>query len=1023
MGSSATETPRLIAVEYDPFASPDLERVVPTTEPQREVWLADRLGREASLAFNESISLRFSGALNVPALKSSVQRLVERHESLRATFSADGSDLCIGTGLRLDIAETDLSQSDAAERERRLEERRAAHVSEPFDLEHGPLVRAEVVRLSQAEHELIVTAHHIVCDGWSFWVLVRDFASLYRLQIGAPEKPLAPADSFAEYARAEALAEQTEDYARHEQYWLGRFSGGAPVLDLPTDRPRPSVRSFAAGREDYVLESALVADSKRAAAKHGASLFAAVMATFAVLLHRLSGQSQVVIGVPAAGQSVGGHGSLVGHCVNLLPVCVNIDQALGQEMARFPDVHAAFIANARRYENFELFVNAAQIDGALRLECQYNKGLYDLVTVRRWLECFEALMRGWIADPATSVNHLPLVGDAGLLRLEALQRAPTAYPREATIVALIESCIDGVAERTALAFGEERWSYAQLERRANQIAHCLRSRGVQRNSRVGICLERSAQMVAALLGVLKAGGGYVPLDPAYPSERLRFMVEDAGLAALVSHSSLAPLLQFAPERTLLLDAQAAEIEAAPATRLPRDAQAAEPRSLAYLIYTSGSTGKPKGVQVPHQAVVNFLCSMQREPGLSPEDRLLAVTTISFDIHVLEIWTPLTLGAQVVLASRETLMEGPVLRALIENSRATCMQATPALWRLLLEAGWSGGKSFKALCGGEALAPDLAERLLERCGELWNLYGPTETTVWSTCGRVSNPRAGISIGRPIANTTVHILDEQRQLCPIGVPGEIYIGGDGVTLGYLNRAELTSERFLPDPHSDLPEARLYRTGDRGRWLANGTLEHLGRLDFQVKVRGFRIELGEIEAALEEHEAVKQAVAVVRGNSPDDTRIVAYVTFQPEESATGSDLRRFLRKSLPEYMLPNVFVELDELPLTENGKVNRRALPPPEDEQRSAEDSLIAPRTALEKAIAAIWQNLLGVQRVSVRDNFFDLGGHSLLAAQMVTGLAQTTGYQVRLRSVIFETLEQIAAGVGKQSGPVERATDGS
>ena len=472
-----------------------------------------------------------------------------------------------------------------------------------------------------------------------------------------------------------------------------------------------------------------------------------------------------------------------------------------------------------------------------------------------------------------------------------------------------------------------------------------------------------------------------------------------------------------------LDADAGAIAAQSGAPLAPDAERdARPEDPAYVIYTSGSTGKPKGVVVPHRAVVNFLVSMAREPGLGAADRLVAVTTLSFDIAVLELLLPLAVGGRVVLASRDQAVDGRALRALLETSGATVMQATPATWRLLLDADWRGGPRFKALVGGEGLPPDLAHQLLERVGELWNMYGPTETTVWSTCWRVEQPERGIAIGRPIANTQVHILDEHGQVCPIGVPGEMYIGGDGVTLGYLHRPELTAERFVADRVGAGAGGPLYRTGDRGRWRHDGQLEHLGRLDFQVKVRGYRIELGEIEAALEEQETVKQAVVVVRGGSPEDIRIVAYVTFQAGGSATSSELRRFLRKSLPEHMLPNVFVELDELPLTDNGKVNRRALPAPAEEQRSAEDNFIAPRTAAEQALAGVWQEILGVPRVSVLDNFFELGGHSLLAAQMVARLAQTSGLRLELRSVIFETLEQLAAGIDRRSEPKDHAGAG-
>ncbi|PPE69148.1 amino acid adenylation domain-containing protein, partial [Caldimonas thermodepolymerans] len=571
-------------------------------------------------------------------------------------------------------------------------------------------------------------------------------------------------------------------------------------------------------------------------------------------------------------------------------------------------------------------------------------------------------------------------------------------PAAATIPQLLAGPVQRHPAAVALRRGPRSLTYAELEALSNRLAHALRARGISRGQLVGLCLERSPEMLVAQLAILKAGAAYVPLDPAFPAERLAYMAQDAQLALLLTQSSLTGLLPWPRERTLLVDADAALLAAQPDSPPPADELAARPEDAAYVIYTSGSTGRPKGVVVPHRAVVNFLLSMARAPGLSASDRLLAVTTLSFDIAVLELLLPLSVGAQIVLASRDEAMDGQALCALLLSSQATVMQATPATWRMLVEAGWAGSPAFKALIGGEPLPPDLAAQLLERCGQLWNMYGPTETTVWSTIMRITDAR-DITIGRPIANTQVHILDPRGQPCPIGVPGEICIGGDGVTLGYLRRPELTAERFIDDPWR--PGARLYRTGDRGRWRHDGLLEHHGRMDFQVKVRGYRIELGEIEANLATHPQVARNVVIVREDRPGDARLVAYVV--PRDEMPGAQaLREHLRQSLPEYMLPQHYVQLQAIPLLPNGKIDRKALPAPTEASADASAPVrdaAAPRTPAEAA-------------------FFDLGGHSLLAMRAVGEMEAALGSRIPVRRLIFETLAQIAASMAPEAAPPPR-----
>ena len=612
--------------------------------------------------------------------------------------------------------------------------------------------------------------------------------------------------------------------------------------------------------------------------------------------------------------------------------------------------------------------------------------------------------------PNASLRTLDVLPDAERNQLlHEWNDTKADYPACAPIHRVVEAQVDRAPERTAVKFGAITLSYIELERRANRIAHVLRSHGVGRGQRVGLCFERGVEMIAALLGILKAGAAYVPFDPGFPRERLRFMAQDAELTWLVSTSDLAGNFDLPRERQLLLDIDAAVLASHPDRRLTADAALdARSEDPAYMIYTSGSTGKPKGVVVQHRAVVNFLTSMAREPGMTADDVIVAVTTPSFDIAVLELQLPLTVGAAVVIAHHDEIMDGHALRGLLEEHRATVMQGTPITWRLLLEAGWKGERAIKALVGGEAMPKDLADELIA-CGvELWNMYGPTETTVWSTCARITDTSNGITIGKPIANTTVYVLDAEKNLCPIGVPGELYIGGAGVTMGYWNRPEFTAEQFIPDPFGTTPGATLYRTGDRARWRNDGALDHLGRFDDQIKIRGFRIELGEIEAKLSQHPAVGEAVVLAREDKSGDKQLLAYYVRAPDAEAVDAQaLRRHLWAALPGYMVPAVYVRLDALPLTANGKLNGKALPVPGDAAYAAR-GYEAPANEIEMLLARIWAEVLNLERVGPNDNFFELGGHSLLALRLVGRVRSTLGTKIGI-DVLFRapTLREFAA----------------
>jgi amino acid adenylation domain-containing protein len=1038
----------LTNVGHDPLGA----RVILSTERQREVWLTAKSGTEALLACNESITLRLRGTLDRGALNGALQDLVDRHDALRASFSADGETFRVRERNGIDLPLEDLSRLEIAERDVAVAAHVQLAVKTPFVLEHDSLFRAELLRCASDDHMLSLSAHPSICDLWSWRIIVRELAILYAARRGVPTEPLAPAASFADYAFAQAAHSDLRRFAADEAYWLARFADAVPVLELPLDRPRPPRHTFASAREDYVFDGALVAAINRLGAQCDVSLFAILLGSFAALLARLAGQAEAVIGIPAAAQSLDGHENLVGHCVNILPlrcaadpaasftqfldtvrvilldalehqryafgtllkkldigldpsrlplvnVVFNLDQALDHKATGFPDATMELASSVLGFGNFELFINAVQEHGQLRLECQYNRDLFDAVSVRRWLGAYEILLRSAIERPQALLGELSLVDEVGRSDLAALQPPRTPFDPQQRAHEFFEAQCDRAPERIAVRAGVVTLSYAELETRANRVAHLLRAHGVHRGALVGIAVDRDVDMVAAVLGVLKAGAGYVPLDPGFPMERLNYVVDDADLAALITQSEYAARFDLGGRPVLALDRLGAQLEAMPATRIGRDADAATADSVVYVIYTSGSTGLPKGVLVPHRATANFLTGMQCAPGIGIDDRLVSVTTLSFDIAFVELMLPLAVGAQVIVASREQARDGTALRALIERSDANYLQAAPAGWRLLLESGWQGHARFRAVSGGEPLSLAVAEALLARCGEVWNGYGPTECTIYATFWKVENPHAGIVIGRPIANTTVWILDEQRQLCPIGVPGEIWIGGEGVALGYLNRPELTAERFVADPYADTSDARLYRTGDRGRWLANGTIEHLGRIDFQIKLRGYRIEPGEIEAHLVSQPEIAHAVVTVREDRPGDARLLAYLVAAVDTAVDETAVRARLREVLPDYMIPQHFIVLGAIPLLPNGKIDRGRLPAPA-ELAGGAGTRVAPRDELERRVATAMAAALGGGELGVDDNFFEHGGHSLLAAQVTTRLNRELDIGLSLAAV-FQT----------------------
>ena len=642
-------------------------------------------------------------------------------------------------------------------------------------------------------------------------------------------------------------------------------------------------------------------------------------------------------------------------------------------------------------------------DQDLRVECRFNTDLFEAGTIQRWLGHWKILLEAMAANPAQTISALPMLNESERRQLLVeWNDTKRDFPQAECLHQLFEAQAQHSPDAVAVIFEDQGLTYRELNQRANQLAHHLKTEGVGPETLVGVFMDRSLEMLVGLLGILKAGGAYVPLDPNFPPERLKFILEDAGATVLLTQPSLLKTLpKVAPSANEAPGVQSAKIICVDRAFTTFDNQskinpdgAVQPHNLAYVLYTSGSTGKPKGVQISHRALVNFLTSMKREPGFAATDILLAVTTLSFDIAGLELWLPLVLGARVVITRADVAMDGRQLAAKLAESKATVMQATPATWRMLMEAGWVGDPRLKILCGGEAWSEELARQLLSRCGSLWNMYGPTETTIWSAATKVESPQVPL-IGRPIANTRFHVLDARLQPVPVGVPGELHIGGDGLARGYLNRPELTAEKFIPDPFSQEPGARVYKTGDLVRCQPNGRIEFLGRMDHQVKIRGFRIELGDVEAALHQHPNLSDLVVVAKEGVAGSKQLVAYVVARQAPIPTAGELRGFLKEKLPDYMIPSSFVVLEALPLTPNGKVDRKALPEPQSQLPGS--TFVPPKTPAEIAVAKIWCEVLGLEQVGLHDDFFELGGHSLLATKLISRLETFHGVEAKLRDI--------------------------
>jgi amino acid adenylation domain-containing protein len=1037
----------------------------PLSYAQQRLWFLDQL-EPGSAAYNIPAALRLEGRLDAVALEDALREIVRRHESLRTTFEEVGGEPAqiIRDEPDFTLLRIDLSVLSPEERDAELSRLMAEEARRPFDLARGPLLRVALVRLAAESHLALFTLHHIVSDGWSHGVLTRELGVLYEAFAAGRPSPLAELPiQYADYSLWQRERLSGAEFDRQLGYWRERLRD-APALDLPADRPRPGAQSFRGNTLPFEFDAELSGRLNELSRREGVTLFMTLLAAFKALLSRHAGQEDIVVGTPGAGRQLLETEGLIGFFVNTLVLRTDVsgdptfrellarerETALGafthqdvpfemlveelqperslsrsplfqvmfalqnapRETLELPGLRLTAVPSVSETAKFDLTLSLGETEAGLSGSLNYASDLFDDESAARLVSHFENLLRGVVADSGQKLSALPLLSeDERRQILVGWNDARHEYPAPQCIHELFEQQVGRTPDAPAVVSEGGRLSYAELDARANQLAHHLKGLGVGPESLVGVCLERTSEMVAALLGVLKAGGAYVPLDPVYPQERVRFMLADAGVRVLLTQESLLDRLPRVESTVICVDWDAAavahESDTDPAVGATQW-RAAATGDLAYVIYTSGSTGTPKGVAIEHRSVSTLLRWAHETFSAEELAGVLASTSVCFDLSIFELFAPLTCGGAVVLA--QNALELPGLAA---ASEVTLVNTVPSAMAELVRLDGVPASVKTVNLAGEPLKRALVEQVYggTRAARVWNLYGPSEDTTYSTCELVERGGEGEpTIGRPVANTQAYLLDRYSCLVPRGAVGELYLGGEGLSRGYLNRPALTAERYVPDPFSGEPGARLYRTGDLARWRRDGELEFLGRADHQVKVRGFRIELGEVEAAIAAHEGVRECVVVAREDEGGDKSIVAYVATGADastvnEAAAGGTLssaalRARLRERLPEYMVPSLFVFLGELPLTPNGKVDRKALPAPGRERQELEREFVAPRDEVEGVLCGIWSEVLRVERVGAEDNFFELGGHSLLATRLIARAREALGVELPLRA-LFET----------------------
>jgi amino acid adenylation domain-containing protein len=1025
---------------------------LPLSFAQQRLWFLNQL-EGSSATYNIPGAVRITGNLDVNTLQQALSEIVRRHEVLRTSFqTVNGTPIqVIHPEATLKITVVDLKPLEVAERETVLHQQAQQEAITPFNLEIAPLIRCSLLQLSATEYVFLLTMHHIVSDGWSIGVFIQELSSLYQaFGAGEPspliELPIQYAD-FAVWQRQWLSGEVLETQLN---YWLSQLQGAPDLLKIPTDRPRPSVQTYRGATQSFTLSTDLTQKLQTLSRESGTTLFTTLLAAFATLLYRYSGQEDILIGSPIANRHRREIESLIGFFVNTLVLRTRFDdhpsikdllarvrettlQAYEHQDVPFeqlvevlrphrslsysplfqvmfilqnapmgevelPGVTLTQLERESTIAKFDLTLSLTETNWGLVGGWEYNTDLFDRSTIERMTAHFQNLLSAIVENPQQTVAELPLLSEAERHQLlMEWNDTQSEYPSDQCIHQLFEEQVERTPDSVAVVFEDQQLTYRELNARANQLANYLQKLGVKPEVLVGICVERSLEMVVGLLGILKAGGAYLPVDPAYPQERQRFLLSDSQVSVLLTQETLVARLPDLKSSVVCLDADwmliAQESRKNPVSHT-------RPENLAYVIYTSGSTGKPKGAMIQHQSLVNYTQAAMVEYAISPSDRILQFASISFDAAAEEIFPCLARGAMLVLRTNEMLSSIPAFLRRCDDWQLTVLDLPTAFWHQIVAELPALNLTLPdsvrlVIIGGEKALPERLTTWQQQVAQrvrLVNTYGPTEATIVTTAidlsGLTDVEISGqeLPIGKAISHAKTYILAPYLQPVPVGVPGEIYIGGVGVARGYSNRPELTALAFIPDPFSGTPGARLYRTGDRVRYRTDGTIEFLGRLDRQVKIRGFRIELGEIEAVLSQYPGVREAVVAAWEDEQGSKRLVAYTVFEPEQAPIISELRRFLEEKLLSYMIPSAFVPLDALPLTPNGKVDRKALPAPEVLRRELDVTYVMPQTEAEQAIAKVWQNTLKIEKIGIHDNFFELGGHSLLLVQINSQLRE-------------------------------------
>ncbi|MEG4574228.1 amino acid adenylation domain-containing protein [Microcoleus sp. N3A4] len=1062
-----------IAIETELLFVPvSREGDLPLSFGQERLWFKNQID-PTNPSYNEFAALRLKGSLNAEALERSINEIIRRHELWRTTFrEVDGQPIqIIASTLKLAISLIDLRQLPNDEREIEIQRLTTDLVHCPFDLAAGPLLRVLLLQLERDEHILILNAHHIICDGWSSGIFFRELAALYEAFCSDKPSPLPELTlQYADFAHWQRQWLQGLTRSSYLAYWKEKLQGAPSMLELPTDRPRPPVQTFRGAHQSMPLSKELSEALANLSKRENVSLFMTLLAAFQILLYRYTGQADICTGTPIANRNRLEIEGLIGFFVNTLVLRTDLsgnpsflklllqvrEVALGayahqdlpfeqlveelqptRSLSHTPLFSVMFVFHnvplipselpGLTVSPFEVENFTAKLDLTLSFEntregliglWKYNTDLFDAVTIARMAGHFQTLLEGIVANPDRRLSELPLLTAAERHQLLVEWNDTKAeYPQQRCVHQLFEAQVERTPDAVAVVFEDNQLTYRELNAKANQLAHYLQKLGVKPEVRVGICVDRSLEMMVGLLGILKAGGAYVPLDSGFPKQRLAAMIEDSQVPLLVTSSHLVDGLLTRQMDVVCLDTDwetiARESEQNPVS-------AVRVENLVYVIYTSGSTGSPKGVAIEHRQLLNYLHSIQQILNV-PNASFATVSTFAADLGNTVIFPALCGGGCLHIISQERATDPKALAAYFRQHAIDCLKIVPSHLKALLAQTASILPRKRLILGGEALSWELVEKVWKYAPDclIFNHYGPTETTVGVLTyqvkrGQVRRDSQTVPLGRPISNTEIYILDSHFQPVPVGTAGELYIGGAGLGRGYLNRPDLTQEKFIPYPFSNNPDSRLYKTGDRARYLPDGNIEFLGRTDNQVKIRGFRIELGEIESLLAQHPDVRAAIVIAREDTPGDKRLVAYVVPKQEPAPTWSDLRRFLQEQVPEYMVPAAFVILEALPLTANGKVDRRSLPAMNTSHLSLETTSVPPRSHLEMQLVQIWEDVLNVYPLGVRDCFFERGGHSLLAVRLMALIQQQFGKYLPLASLFQNsTIEHQASLVLQQT----------